>query len=91
MDPIRIVPFTEQATEDEAPVLRMMVYLAAVLSLDTEIGGSIELHNEAFEEFERILEELDGDPDNAVELRVEDGYVSMHPSDRLKEVAGDLV
>ena len=81
----RVVPFTDQATEKEAKVMRLMIYMGAVDTEPADFGGDIELWNDAFETTEKILEELGGDPDKAIEFIVDDGYTYVQASSELED------
>jgi len=87
----RVVPFTDQAFSEESAVMRLMVYMSALMEESAEIAADIDVYNSAFEKVEEILQHLpDNDPDMAVELMIYDGNIIFHPSKALLD-AVDIV
>jgi hypothetical protein len=81
----RVVPFTDQANPKEAKVMRLMIYVGAIDSDPADFGGDIDTWNAAFETMEKVLDELGGDPDDAIEFVVDDGYTYVQSSEKLQE------
>lgn len=82
-----IVPFTENALEEEAEALYFLLFAVALYQDPLEFP-SIEEYNKSVELHMNMSEKLDN-VDDAVELEVDEGGVTLSLSDEFSRVFGE--
>lgn len=85
-----IHPFTQNATEEEAKVLRFALMMTGVQKLHTR-SVSVEDHNEFMERWEPVLEEYDS-LDEIFEIRLpDDGSIEIGVTKEFADKAESII